>query len=150
MGNGRSILILLEDTLSHLPEVHNIDLRLLHPQWKYCSFSCVVCILHSMTDLSPHSIPTSPNLFCHNPRPCPVFPQGSGGGGGSEGARTIAEPTSDIPVHLQGWTDSRLQWDAKDFGNISVLRLPPDMLWLPEIVLENKLSRSPPWPPLIT
>ncbi|XP_054426558.1 acetylcholine receptor subunit delta isoform X2 [Pteronotus mesoamericanus] len=38
-----------------------------------------------------------------------------------------------------GWTDSRLQWDAQDFGNISVLRLPPHMLWLPEIVLENKL-----------
>ncbi|XP_047577314.1 acetylcholine receptor subunit delta isoform X2 [Lutra lutra] len=36
-----------------------------------------------------------------------------------------------------GWTDSRLQWDAEEFGNISVLRLPPDMLWLPEIVLEN-------------
>lgn len=41
---------------------------------------------------------------------------------------------------FQGWTDSRLQWDAEEFGNISVLRLPPDMLWLPEIVLENKLS----------
>ncbi|MBW01579.1 Acetylcholine receptor subunit gamma, partial [Eschrichtius robustus] len=27
-----------------------------------------------------------------------------------------------------GWTDSRLKWDAKDFGNISVLRLPSDML----------------------
>ncbi|XP_059783472.1 acetylcholine receptor subunit delta isoform X2 [Balaenoptera ricei] len=36
-----------------------------------------------------------------------------------------------------GWTDSRLKWDAKDFGNISVLRLPSDMVWLPEIVLEN-------------
>ncbi|XP_066136079.1 acetylcholine receptor subunit delta [Saccopteryx bilineata] len=36
-----------------------------------------------------------------------------------------------------GWTDSRLQWDAEEFGNISVLRLPPDMLWLPDIVLEN-------------
>nr|XP_012647067.1 acetylcholine receptor subunit delta isoform X1 [Microcebus murinus] len=41
-----------------------------------------------------------------------------------------------------GWTDSRLKWDAEEFGNISVLRLPPDMLWLPEIVLENKLSCS--------
>nr|KAF6449864.1 cholinergic receptor nicotinic delta subunit [Molossus molossus] len=41
-----------------------------------------------------------------------------------------------------GWTDSRLQWDAKDFGNISVLRLPPDMLWLPEIVLENNNDGS--------
>lgn len=34
--------------------------------------------------------------------------------------------------------DSRLQWDANDFGNITVLRLPSDMVWLPEIVLENK------------
>uniref|UniRef100_A0A7N4V7S0 Cholinergic receptor nicotinic gamma subunit n=1 Tax=Sarcophilus harrisii TaxID=9305 RepID=A0A7N4V7S0_SARHA len=36
-----------------------------------------------------------------------------------------------------GWMDSRLQWEMAEFGNISVLRLPPDMLWLPEIVLEN-------------
>uniref|UniRef100_G3U7T2 Cholinergic receptor nicotinic gamma subunit n=1 Tax=Loxodonta africana TaxID=9785 RepID=G3U7T2_LOXAF len=52
-----------------------------------------------------------------------------------------------------GWTDSRLQWDAEEFGNISVLRLPSDMLWLPEIVLENKLGgRSPhsSWPPPCT
>uniref|UniRef100_A0A8C6QW55 Cholinergic receptor, nicotinic, delta polypeptide n=1 Tax=Nannospalax galili TaxID=1026970 RepID=A0A8C6QW55_NANGA len=40
------------------------------------------------------------------------------------------------------WIDSRLQWDANDFGNITVLRLPSDMVWLPEIVLENKLSRA--------
>jgi len=39
---------------------------------------------------------------------------------------------------LQGWTDYRLQWNKSDFGDIEVLRLPPDMLWLPEIVLENK------------
>lgn len=49
---------------------------------------------------------------------------------------------------FQGWTDSRLQWDAEDFGNISVLRLPADMVWRPEIVLENKLSCSPPRLPL--
>lgn len=48
---------------------------------------------------------------------------------------------------FQGWTDSRLEWEAEDFGNISVLRLPPDMVWLPEIVLENRLSRSAPWLP---
>uniref|UniRef100_F7DIC7 Cholinergic receptor nicotinic delta subunit n=1 Tax=Monodelphis domestica TaxID=13616 RepID=F7DIC7_MONDO len=34
-----------------------------------------------------------------------------------------------------GWTDSRLQWDEAHFGNINVLRLPSDMLWLPEIPL---------------
>ncbi|XP_009986746.1 PREDICTED: acetylcholine receptor subunit delta [Tauraco erythrolophus] len=37
-----------------------------------------------------------------------------------------------------GWTDYRLQWNKSEFGDIEVLRLPPDMLWLPEIVLENK------------
>ncbi|XP_006750046.1 acetylcholine receptor subunit delta [Leptonychotes weddellii] len=41
-----------------------------------------------------------------------------------------------------GWTDSRLQWNAEEFGNISVLRLPSDMLWLPEIVLENNNDGS--------
>ena len=56
-------------------------------------------------------------------------------------------PLLTLPLGFQGWTDSRLQWDAEDFGNISVLRLPADMVWLPEIVLENQLSRSPPPPP---
>ncbi|XP_005395434.1 PREDICTED: acetylcholine receptor subunit delta isoform X3 [Chinchilla lanigera] len=41
-----------------------------------------------------------------------------------------------------GWTDSRLQWNASKFGNISVLRLPADMVWLPEIVLENNNDGS--------
>ncbi|KAL0624866.1 Acetylcholine receptor subunit delta [Plecturocebus cupreus] len=41
-----------------------------------------------------------------------------------------------------GWTDSRLMWNAEDFGNISVLRLPSDMVWLPEIVLENNNDGS--------
>ncbi|KAM5228821.1 acetylcholine receptor subunit delta isoform 1-T1 [Ctenodactylus gundi] len=41
-----------------------------------------------------------------------------------------------------GWTDSRLQWNASEFGNISVLRLPPDMVWVPEIVLENNNDGS--------
>ncbi|XP_061204634.1 acetylcholine receptor subunit delta isoform X1 [Neopsephotus bourkii] len=36
-----------------------------------------------------------------------------------------------------GWTDYRLQWNKSEYGDIEVLRLPPDMLWLPEIVLEN-------------
>ncbi|ERE82111.1 acetylcholine receptor subunit delta [Cricetulus griseus] len=40
------------------------------------------------------------------------------------------------------WVDSRLQWDANDFGNITVLRLPSDMVWLPEIVLENNNDGS--------
>lgn len=42
--------------------------------------------------------------------------------------------------------DSRLQWKASDFGNITILRLPADMVWLPEIVLENKLRGALPDP----
>uniref|UniRef100_A0A671QLC2 Acetylcholine receptor subunit delta n=1 Tax=Sinocyclocheilus anshuiensis TaxID=1608454 RepID=A0A671QLC2_9TELE len=36
-----------------------------------------------------------------------------------------------------GWTDYRLEWNETEFDNIPVLRLPPSMVWLPEIVLEN-------------
>uniref|UniRef100_A0A8C2IHY6 Acetylcholine receptor subunit delta n=1 Tax=Cyprinus carpio TaxID=7962 RepID=A0A8C2IHY6_CYPCA len=35
------------------------------------------------------------------------------------------------------WTDYRLEWNETEFDNIPVLRLPPSMVWLPEIVLEN-------------
>ncbi|KAG9283427.1 acetylcholine receptor subunit delta isoform X1 [Astyanax mexicanus] len=36
-----------------------------------------------------------------------------------------------------GWTDYRLEWNSSEFDDIDVLRLPPSMVWLPEIVLEN-------------
>ncbi|XP_053468016.1 acetylcholine receptor subunit delta [Ictalurus furcatus] len=35
------------------------------------------------------------------------------------------------------WTDHRLAWNTSEFDDISVLRLPSSMVWLPEIVLEN-------------
>uniref|UniRef100_A0A8C9F8J0 Cholinergic receptor nicotinic delta subunit n=1 Tax=Pavo cristatus TaxID=9049 RepID=A0A8C9F8J0_PAVCR len=40
-------------------------------------------------------------------------------------------------VSPSGWTDYRLQWNTSEFGGVDVLRLLPEMLWLPEIVLEN-------------
>ena len=48
------------------------------------------------------------------------------------------------PIHqlyeqsLQVWKDYQLQWDEADYGGISVLRLPPDKVWKPDIVLFNK------------
>uniref|UniRef100_A0AAY4AQY1 Acetylcholine receptor subunit delta n=1 Tax=Denticeps clupeoides TaxID=299321 RepID=A0AAY4AQY1_9TELE len=36
-----------------------------------------------------------------------------------------------------GWYDKRLSWNVTLFDDIPVLRLPPSMVWLPEIVLEN-------------
>lgn len=41
-------------------------------------------------------------------------------------------------VALQVWTDYQLKWDEADYGGISVLRLPPDKVWKPDIVLFNK------------
>jgi len=39
---------------------------------------------------------------------------------------------------LQVWSDYQLQWDEADYGGIGVLRLPPDKVWKPDIVLFNK------------
>jgi len=36
---------------------------------------------------------------------------------------------------LQVWNDYQLQWDEADYGGIGVLRLPPDKVWKPDIVL---------------
>ena len=41
-------------------------------------------------------------------------------------------------VYYQVWNDYQLQWDEADYGGISVLRLPPDKVWKPDIVLFNK------------
>uniref|UniRef100_T1PA71 Neurotransmitter-gated ion-channel n=1 Tax=Musca domestica TaxID=7370 RepID=T1PA71_MUSDO len=35
------------------------------------------------------------------------------------------------------WYDYQLQWDEADYGGIGVLRLPPDKVWKPDIVLFN-------------
>ncbi|CAM5137787.1 unnamed protein product [Eretmochelys imbricata] len=49
-----------------------------------------------------------------------------------------ADETLTTSVWLDhSWTDYRLQWNTSEFGGLKILRLPPDMLWLPEIVLEN-------------
>ncbi|PRD28083.1 UNVERIFIED_CONTAM: nAChRbeta1 [Trichonephila clavipes] len=36
------------------------------------------------------------------------------------------------------WSDYQLRWDEADYGGINVLRLPPDKVWKPDIVLFNK------------
>jgi len=41
-------------------------------------------------------------------------------------------------VLWQTWTDYRLAWNSSEFDGIEMLRLPTSMVWLPEIVLENK------------
>ncbi|KAM4843051.1 acetylcholine receptor subunit epsilon [Thomomys bottae] len=38
------------------------------------------------------------------------------------------------------WQDYRLNYSKDDFGGIETLRVPPELVWLPEIVLENNID----------
>lgn len=41
-------------------------------------------------------------------------------------------------VWLQhSWVDYKLQWNPVDYGGVDVLYIPPEMIWLPDIVLYN-------------
>ncbi|XP_003505206.1 neuronal acetylcholine receptor subunit alpha-2 [Cricetulus griseus] len=37
----------------------------------------------------------------------------------------------------QEWNDYKLRWDPAEFGNITSLRVPSEMIWIPDIVLYN-------------
>ncbi|KAM6221285.1 neuronal acetylcholine receptor subunit alpha-2 [Rhynchocyon petersi] len=38
----------------------------------------------------------------------------------------------------QEWSDYKLRWNPSDFDNITSLRVPSEMIWIPDIVLYNK------------
>ena len=38
----------------------------------------------------------------------------------------------------QEWDDELLIWNPSDFGGIHRIRIPCDLIWLPDIVLYNK------------
>ncbi|XP_061446136.1 acetylcholine receptor subunit epsilon isoform X2 [Rhineura floridana] len=40
----------------------------------------------------------------------------------------------------QQWLDYRLNYSSKDFGGISLFRVSADMVWLPDVVLENNID----------
>ncbi|CAI9731353.1 acetylcholine receptor subunit beta-like 1 isoform X2 [Octopus vulgaris] len=35
------------------------------------------------------------------------------------------------------WSDYQLEWDAKDYGDISSIRIRPELIWTPDVVLFN-------------
>ncbi|XP_061204723.1 acetylcholine receptor subunit gamma isoform X4 [Neopsephotus bourkii] len=49
-----------------------------------------------------------------------------------------ATASSSPSVPWQQWSDYRLRWDPEEYDNIQLLRVPSTMVWLPDIVLENK------------
>ncbi|KAL8616702.1 hypothetical protein ACOMHN_031684 [Nucella lapillus] len=48
--------------------------------------------------------------------------------------------TSSVNLELtvDEWQDERLTWDPKDFNGLSILRIPCEKIWLPDIVLYNR------------
>ena len=36
------------------------------------------------------------------------------------------------------WYDYQLRWNPEDYGKIRTIRVPPDKVWLPDVVLFNK------------
>lgn len=43
-----------------------------------------------------------------------------------------------LRVSLQEWSDYKLRWDPADFDNVTSIRVPSEMIWIPDIVLYNK------------
>jgi hypothetical protein len=39
---------------------------------------------------------------------------------------------------LQKWHDFQMRWNPVDYGEITQIRVAPDKVWLPDIVLFNK------------
>ena len=38
------------------------------------------------------------------------------------------------------WTDTRLQWAATNYENVSTVHLAPDRLWRPDIMVYNSVK----------
>ncbi|XP_034540271.1 acetylcholine receptor subunit epsilon [Notolabrus celidotus] len=47
--------------------------------------------------------------------------------------------TTNVWIEIQ-WTDYRLAWNESEYFGISVIRAPCNMVWLPDIVLENNID----------
>lgn len=47
--------------------------------------------------------------------------------------------TTNVWIEIQ-WNDYRLSWNTSDYYDISVIRVPCNTVWLPDIVLENNID----------
>lgn len=43
-----------------------------------------------------------------------------------------------VCILLEVWYDYQLEWDPAEYGGITVIRIQPDRVWKPDIVLFNK------------
>jgi len=40
------------------------------------------------------------------------------------------------------WTDNNLRWNESEYGNIADIRIPPSLIWAPDILMYNSASES--------
>ena len=40
---------------------------------------------------------------------------------------------------LQEWTDSNMRWNTTEYNNVKDIRVPPNSLWKPDILMYNRL-----------
>merc|ERR1719270_1429478 len=49
--------------------------------------------------------------------------------------------TTNVWLNLE-WTDSNLKWNSSEYGNVEDIRMPPSVLWKPDILMYNSASES--------
>ena len=47
-------------------------------------------------------------------------------------------PPGALLASFQEWSDYKLRWNPEDFDNVTSIRVPSEMIWIPDIVLYNK------------
>ena len=46
-----------------------------------------------------------------------------------------------LNILFQEWTDNNLRWNESEYGNIADIRIPPSLIWAPDILMYNRLGR---------
>ena len=47
-----------------------------------------------------------------------------------------------LTVTLQEWTDSNMRWNTTEYNNVKDIRVPPNTLWKPDILMYNSASEA--------
>lgn len=44
--------------------------------------------------------------------------------------------------YFQEWVDDNLRWNESEYGNIADIRVPPSLIWAPDILMYNSASET--------
>lgn len=43
-----------------------------------------------------------------------------------------------VLLHFKEWNDYNLQWNASEFGGVKDLRITPNKIWRPDVLMYNR------------